>query len=99
MLFNNKIIKFVTTVVCIPLFSTITYAQSESPGWTEILNFQLLVDYECEVVEYESMYEGKLGGRNTYVARAVCKDGRRYDANRIGETDDFVIRICEIVRC
>ena len=98
-MFKNKIISFVTAIFIVPIFVGFSYAQSQNPGWVEILNFQLLVDYDCEVVEYESMHEGKLGGRNTYVARAVCKDGRKYDANRIGETDDFVIRICEIVRC
>lgn len=83
----------------LPFFIHSATAQSDNPAWVDDLTLQLLVDYECNVVEYEVLHEGKLGGRNTFTAKAVCEDGRKYDANRVGENKDFAIRICEVVKC
>jgi len=75
------------------------FGQSENPAWIDELTLQLLLEHECELAEYEILHEGKLGGQNSYTARAACKDGRRFDASRIGDEDDFNIRLCEVVSC
>ena len=99
MLFKNTLTRCAVTIVAICFLCSLSFAQSVRPAWVDDLNHQLLVDYECQVVEYEALHEGKLGGRNTYFATAICEDGRKYDANRVGEEEDFMIRICEVVRC
>ena len=99
MFLKHKFIKTLATTLVIPFLCSSLFAQSLNPAWVEDLNFQLLVEYECEVDGYEALHEGKLGGRNFYTARAICKDGRKFDANRVGEDEDFMIQLCEVVRC
>lgn len=99
MFLKTKFTRFVVAFLASSFLISSAFSQSENPGWIDDVTLQLLVDYECEVIGYEALHEGRLGGRNTYMAKAVCKDGRKYDASRVGEDDDFAIRICEVVRC
>lgn len=96
---NHRFFQLVALITSLLFFNATVFAQSENPGWVDELTLQLLMEYQCELAEYEALHVGKLGGRNSYTAKAVCADGRKYDATRIGDDDDFNIRLCEVVRC
>ena len=91
--------RYAVTTIAILFLGSASFAQSGNPAWIDDLNLQLSLEYQCQVVDYEALHEGKLGGQNTYTATVICEDGRKYDANRVGEEDDFSIRICEVIRC
>ena len=75
------------------------YAQSSDPSWLEGLSQQLAVEQQCQVDYYVNTNEGKLGGMNTYEARAQCRDGRQFDASKIEPAENFTIRPCGTVVC
>jgi hypothetical protein len=74
-------------------------AQSSDPAWLDTLNFQMEHDKDCEVSYYIRIKEGVLGTQMTYEARLQCKDGRQFDATRVGDDEDFTIKECEIQVC
>jgi len=74
-------------------------AQTSDPAWLDTLNFQMERDKSCEVAYYIRIKESLLGTDKTYEARLQCVDGRQFDANRVGELDDFTIKECEIQAC
>ncbi len=73
--------------------------QSSNPAWLENLSHQLAAEKQCQVDYYVNVREGKLGGWNTYDARAQCRDGRQFDASKIDPAEKFAIRPCQIVVC
>jgi hypothetical protein len=74
-------------------------AQSTDPAWLDDLSDQLAIEEDCAVEFYINIAEGKLGGRNTYEARAQCRDGRQFDASRIENDDKFTIAPCGVQVC
>ncbi len=75
------------------------FSQSSDPAWLEELSQQLAVEKECQVDYYVNVREGELAGKNTFDARAQCRDGRQFDASRIEPAKLFVIRPCGTVVC
>ncbi len=75
------------------------FSQSSDPAWLEELSQQLAIEKECQVDYYVNVREGQLTGKNTYDARAQCRDGRQFDASRIEPAKQFVIRPCGTVVC
>ncbi|MGI9353520.1 MAG: hypothetical protein ACR2O3_18320 [Rhizobiaceae bacterium] len=75
------------------------FAQSSTPVWLDDLQYALVVNHDCEVKEYLSLHEGKLGDRNMYIARAKCVDGRVFDAYKLEPQEEFAIKPCEILSC
>ena len=74
-------------------------AQSSNPAWLDSLNYQMEYEEACEVAYYIRIKEGVLGAEKTYEARLQCVDGRQFDANRVGEWEDFTVTECEIQTC
>jgi len=74
-------------------------AQTSDPAWLDTLNYEMEREEQCEVAFYIRIKEGTLGAEKTYEARLQCVDGRQFDATRIGETADFVIKACEVEAC
>lgn len=99
MCINIRFLQLVVLATSLLFFNANAFAQTENPGWVDELTLQLLIEKECEVVEYEALHQGRLGEQNSYTARALCRDGLKYDASRIGDDEDFNIRLCEVVRC
>ena len=74
-------------------------AQSSDPAWLDEMNFQLRAEKQCEVSYLIRVREGTLGEKPTYEARVQCIDGRMFDATRIGETEPFTFKACELQAC
>ena len=74
-------------------------AQSQNPAWTQDLEYELATYHECKVVEFLSMHEGSLGGRDLYTARIQCADKRMFDAYKLEPQEQFLITRCEQVIC
>lgn len=83
----------------VSLTNSSAFAQSSDPSWLEGLSQQLAVEHQCRVDYYVNTNEGKLGGMNTYEARAQCRDGRQFDASKIEPAESFTIRPCGTVVC
>lgn len=83
------------------LFTIIPFAaaQSTNPAWLEELEYELVTDFDCYVVEYLSMHEGKLGGLNMFYAKVKCADGRQFDASKTELEEEFNITLCKVVAC
>ena len=75
------------------------YGQTSVPVWLDDLEYELVVNHDCEPAEYLSIHEGKIGGRNMYIARAKCTDGRVFDAYKLEPQEEFAIKPCEIQSC
>ena len=75
------------------------YSQSTDPAWLDGLSRQLATENKCQVDYFINTNEGKLGGLNTYDARAQCRDGRQFDASKSEPDEKFVIRPCGTVVC
>lgn len=75
------------------------YGQSYDPAWLEDLQSDLAKNHECAVSEYLTIHESELGGRNMYIARVKCRDGRLFDAYKLEPQEEFAIQPCEIVAC
>ena len=73
-------------------------AQSSDPAWLDTVSDQLARDEQCLVEYFVNIREGELGGRDTFEARAQCRDGRQFDAVRTEPDREFTIRICEQVQ-
>ncbi len=80
-------------------FSLPVLAQSTNPTWLQELDAQLLTEKQCKPEFYVSIREGKLGGRVYYEARVQCRDGRRFDANRLNPDLYFTITPCATTIC
>ena len=74
-------------------------AQSTDPTWLQELESQLISEKNCEPEFYVSAREGKLAGRVYYEARVQCRDGRRFDANRLNPDLYFTITPCATTVC
>ena len=99
-MFRTKTIHLLALAISLVLYmGRPAFSQSSNPAWLDDLEGELLLDKDCQVIEYLDMHEGKLGGRNTYFAKVKCQDGREYDASRIEPEEEFTIRLCEIVTC
>ncbi len=72
---------FLMAFALLPASAGSALSQSADPAWLEKLNQQLARDQKCEVEYYVNLREGKLGGFNTYAARAQCRDGRQFDTD------------------
>lgn len=73
-------------------------SQSTDPAWLDNLTEQLAQDEECMVEYFVNIREGQLAGRNTFEARAQCRDGRQFDAARTEPEQGFAISLCEQVQ-
>ena len=98
-LYINDFLKIVTVGALVSLTHSSAYAQSSDPSWLEGLSQQLAVEQQCQVDYYVNTNEGKLGGMNTFDARAQCRDGRQFDGSKIDPTEVFTIRPCGTVVC
>lgn len=75
------------------------WAQSSDPAWLEDVQNQLADEKQCEVAFFVRVTEDKLGGRETYMARAQCVDGRQFDATKTEGDDKFAVKACQIEVC
>ena len=75
------------------------FGQSSDPAWLDELSSQAESREQCKVVYFMRFQEGELGGKKTYEARLQCEDGRQFDAQRIGDTEPFTFKACEIQVC
>ena len=75
------------------------WSQSSDPAWLEDLSDQLAIEQACAVEYYINIREGELAGRNTYEARAQCRDGRQFDASRTEPEFLFTIEACGVQVC
>ena len=91
--------RFLIGITFWAIFGMAALAQSTDPAWLEDLEFELATKHECEVSEYVTIHEGKVGGRDFYTAKVKCVDGRTFDASRIDPRKEFHIRLCEIITC
>ena len=95
----REFMKIVTVGAFVLLTNSPAFAQSSDPSWLEGLSHQLAVEQQCQVDYYVNTNEDKLGGMNTYEARAQCRDGRQFDATKIEPAESFTIRPCGTVVC
>ena len=95
----KEFLKILTVSALMLLSHSSAYAQSSDPSWLEGLSQQLAVEHQCQVDYYVNTNEGKLGGMNTYEARAQCRDGRQFDGSKIEPAEIFTIRPCGTVVC
>ncbi len=73
--------------------------QTADPAWLDDLSSQIEGKEQCKVAYLIRVREGDLGGKKTYEARVQCVDGRMFDAQRIGDTEPFTFKACEIQVC
>ncbi|WP_421851666.1 hypothetical protein [Oricola sp.] len=81
------------------LAATPALAQSSDPAWLDELSNQLAVEKDCAVEYYINIQEGQLGARQTYEARAQCRDGRQFDGFRTEPEILFTIEQCGVQVC
>ncbi|MCU0790400.1 MAG: hypothetical protein MUE79_05020 [Nitratireductor sp.] len=74
-------------------------AQSADPSWLEDLTFQAEAQKQCKIAYLLRVHEGEVGGQKTYEARVQCEDGRQFDAQRIGEVEQFTFKACDTQVC
>jgi len=67
--------------------------------WREELTDQLWHELGCEVVFIANEDVQTVDGTRIIFARAICKDGRAYDASRGDEADFRLSRCDESVTC
>ncbi len=96
---NNHSLKLLTSILFGVLAVSAAYSQSTDPAWLDGLSHQLAAENQCRVDYYINISEGRLGGLNTYEARAQCRDGRQFDASKTEPDEKFVIRPCGTVVC
>lgn len=87
------------SIALVMAVTSLTHAQSTDPAWLEAISRQLAAENQCQVDYFINIKEGKLGGLNTYDARAQCRDGRQFDASKTEPDEKFVIRPCGTVVC
>lgn len=75
------------------------WAQSDNPAWLEDVQNQLAEEKQCEVAFFVRVSEDRLGGRETWMARAQCVDGRQFDASKTEGDEKFAIKACQIEVC
>ena len=95
----REFLKIITIGAFVLLGHSAAFAQSSDPSWLEGLSHQLAVEQQCQVDYYVNTNEDKLGGMNTFEARAQCRDGRQFDASKIEPAESFTIRPCATVVC
>lgn len=66
--------------------------------WQVVLDQQLRSQRACEVIDFQDTRKQQHDGELVIITRAVCADGRHFDAKREREHLKFVINICE-TRC
>lgn len=81
------------------LASGAAFGQSQDPAWLDELSDQLAVEHDCAVDYYINVREGTLGGRNTFEARAQCRDGRQFDGALTEPASMFTIEQCSVQVC
>ncbi len=95
----REFFKIAVVGALVSLTNSSAVAQSSDPSWLEGLSQQLAAEQQCQVDYYVNTNEGKLGGMNTYEARAQCRDGRQFDGSKIEPAEFFTIRPCGTVVC
>lgn len=91
--------RLATGLVLFLTLVTSASGQSSDPSWLDDLTFQAESQIQCKISYLLRVHEGELGGQKTYEARVQCEDGRQFDAQRIGEIEQFTFKACEVQVC